>query len=149
MPNSDSFTHGKELPAEIDAGIVALRARFGARVDPGPMIYAGYSQGAGLAHTVVMKSPARFPRAIIIEGGAGGWSPKKFAQQGGKRMLFACGQAGCANAAKPAVAQFEKAGVPAKVRYAQGAGHIETGAVGKAIMEEWAWLVAGDPRWAP
>ena len=54
MDRPGQFTHGKELPDEIDAGLVALKTRFGALVDPGPMIYIGYSQGAGLAYSVVM-----------------------------------------------------------------------------------------------
>src|SRR5688572_16403815 len=143
------YTHGKELPHEIDAGLAALRARFGVLVDPGPMIYVGYSQSAYLANTVVMRSPARFPRAIVIEGTGGGWDAKTFARAGGQRVLFACGQAPCAKAATPLATAFLRAGVGSDVHYAPGAGHAYGGAVGDGIKARWAWLVQGDPRWAP
>lgn len=87
------FTFDVDISKEIDAGLVALRARFGPLVDPGPMIYVGYSQGAAYGPSVVMKSPARYPRVVMIEGGVAGWDAKAFAKAGGQRMLFACGQA--------------------------------------------------------
>jgi predicted esterase len=143
-----TFTHGKEMGSEIEAGLSALRARYGAFVDPGPMIYMGFSQGAGLGPGFVMKNPARFPRAVMIEGGSGGWNEQAFAKAGGQRVLFACGQAGCVNSAKPVSARFERAKVASSVAYARGAGHVYGGAVADAIKAEWAWLVEGDPRWA-
>jgi predicted esterase len=143
------FTFDNDIGKEIDAGLVALGQRFGALVDPGPMIYMGYSQGAAFGPSVVMKNPARFQRVIMTEGGSGGWNEQAFAKAGGQRILFACGQASCANAAKPVVARFEKAKVGSKMRHAEGAGHVETGKVADAIKEEWAWLTAGDPRWIP
>ena len=143
------YTHGKELPHEIDAGLAALRARFGLLVDPGPMIYVGYSQSAYLAPSVVMRSPARFPRVIVIEGTGGGWDPKAFARGGGQRVLFACGQAPCAKASTPIANAFLRNGVGSDVHHAPGAGHVYGGAVGDGIKARWAWLVQGDPRWAP
>jgi predicted esterase len=142
----NAFTHGTELPQEVDADIAALRARYGARVDAGPMIYVGYSQSAYLAPSVVMREPSRFTRAIVIEGN-GVWNEKKFAEAGGKRMMFACGQASCDTGNKPVVARFDKAGVPAKELYSPGAGHVWYGPVMDQIKANWAWFVDGDVRW--
>lgn len=144
------FTHGKELPEEIDAGLAALRARFGLLVDPGPMIYVGYSQSGYLASAVMSRSPTRFPRGIVIEAGGGGFfDVKPFARGGGQRVLFACGQASCSKAAALVATSFLRAGVASDVHYAPGAGHVYFGKVGDGIKARWRWLVEGDPRWAP
>jgi predicted esterase len=145
--DGQGFTHGKELASEIDAGLAALRGRYGFLVDPGPMIYAGYSQGAYLGSAVVMRSPARFSRVVLIEGN-GGWNEQAFAKGGGQRVLFACGQASCLKGAEPIVARFERANVASKVVYSPGAGHTLGGEVEKSVKAEWSWLVAGDPRWS-
>jgi len=142
----DAFTHGAELPQEIDADLAALHARYGNRVDMGQMIYVGYSQSAYLAPNVVMHEPSRFTRAIVIEGN-GVWNEKKIAAAGGKRMMFACGQATCDTGAKLVVPTFEKAGVPSKELYSPGAGHVWYGPVMAQIKANWAWFVDGDTRW--
>lgn len=142
------YTFGPEISQEIEAGLMAMRARFGLLVDPGPMIYIGYSQGAAYAPSVVMKSPARYSRVVVVEGGTGGWDAKKFAKGGGQRMLFACGQASCAKSAQSSAVAMLRAGVGSDVHYAPGAGHVFWGAVHDGVRARWSWLVQGDPRWA-
>lgn len=146
-PGSPAYTHGKELGAEVDAAVGALRARYGALVDPGPMLFAGYSSGAYAGTDYVAKNPARFPRALMIEGGQGGWNEKVYAAGGGQRVLFACGQAACDATARATSARFTRAGVPSRVAYVPGGGHSYGGAVGDAIKANFDWLVEGDPRW--
>src|SRR5262249_36840812 len=109
------------FPAEVDADVAALRARYGLWVAFGPMIYSGYSQGAYEAPAFVMRNPALYPRVLLVEGGQGGWNARRFAAAGGQRVLFACGQAPCDAGARASAAAFEKAGVPSKVVYAPGA----------------------------
>ncbi len=78
---------------EIDAGLAALRARFGAYVTDGPMIYAGFSLGAILGVSVVADDPGRFPIAVLGEGGQEQWTPARvasFSGGGGQRVLFVC-----------------------------------------------------------
>ena len=145
-PGEVSYTHGKELPAEIEAGVAALHARYGALVDPGPMIYVGFSQGAYLGSIVVSRDPAHFSRVVLIEGN-GGWNEKTFAKSGGQRVLFACGRASCVKSAQPFVSRFEHAGVRSKVVYGEGAGHTYGGAVGDALKAQWPWVIEGDRRW--
>lgn len=141
------YVWGSNFGAVMDASITALRARFGPRVDPGPMVFNGYSQGAYLAPQYVMKNVARFPRVVMTEGGQRGWNPQAFAKAGGTRMLFACGQTDCEKAARPVTTTFARAGVESRLAYAQGGGHSYGGAVGERIREQLPWLFAGDPRW--
>jgi hypothetical protein len=142
------YGYDGRFPAEVDAGVAALRARYGLWVAFGPMIYSGYSQGAYEAPALVMRNPALYPRVLLVEGGQQGWDPRRFASAGGQRVLFACGQASCEAGARASAARFEQAGVPSKVVYGPGAGHVYGGAVAAGIQREWSWLVAGDPRWA-
>ena len=142
------FSYGGGTEAEVDAGIDALRIVYGPLVDPGPMLYAGFSLGAILAPGIVMRDATRFPRMLLIEGGTSGWDEHKYARDGGQRVLWACGQAGCAATATALAARFVKQSVPAKVAYAPGAGHTSGGAVAEAIHRDFDWLVEGDPRWA-
>jgi predicted esterase len=137
------------FPAEVDADIAALRARYGLWVAFGPMIYSGYSQGAYEALAFVMRNPALYPRVLLVEGGQGGWDARRFAAAGGQRVLFACGQASCDAGARASAAAFDKAGVESKVVYSPGAGHIFWGPVSAGIRNDWAWFTSGDLRWSP
>jgi hypothetical protein len=144
-----TYTYGQPVTPEIDASVAALRFRYGPLVDPGTMVYSGYSLGAALGSSVVMPDPARYPRVLLIEGGQSGWGERKFAESGGQRALWACGQANCFGSATATAARFERANVPARVAYAPGAGHISGGAVAEAIRAQWPWFVEGDPRFGP
>lgn len=148
-PDDIRYTYEGKFAAELDAAIAALRERFGAHVDPGPMSYIAFSLGAILARGYVMRAPSRFDRLILIEGGGSGWDARALSKAGMTHMLWACGQAPCADTARVSAAAFERASIPSKVVYAKGAGHTYGGPVAELIRAEWEWLVTGDPRWAP
>jgi predicted esterase len=149
-PDDIRFSYEGKFAAELDAAIAALQERYGAWVDPGPMIYIGFSLGAILARSYVTRAraPSQFDRLILIEGGAAGWDARASSKAGVKRMLWGCGQSPCVDAGRAAAASFERASVPSKVVFAKGAGHTYGGAVAEAIRAEWEWLVADDPRWS-
>ena len=91
------YVSGDALARGIDADIAALVAKYPGYVDEGPMLYTGFSLGAILGVAVVTREPARFPRAVLIEGGEDRWTPvlaAKYARGGGKKVLFACGLRG-------------------------------------------------------
>lgn len=148
-PDDIRYTYEAKFAAELDAAIAALRERFGAHVDPGPMSYIAFSLGAILARGYVMRAPSRFDRLILIEGGGSGWDARAMSKAGVTHMLWACGQAPCAETGRLSAAAFERASIPSKVVYAKGAGHTYGGAVAELIRAEWEWLVTGDARWAP
>src|SRR6185437_9687538 len=94
------FAGAERTRHEIDAGLDALRARFGRYVAEGPIILAGISLGAILGVQIVSSDPARFPIAVLDEGGWEEWTPARvaaFAKGGGKRVLFVCSTAFCEN----------------------------------------------------
>lgn len=144
-----TFTNAATTGAEIEAGLTALLARFGSRVAEGPMVYAGFSRGAFMGVPLLVAHPARFPRAVLGEGGQGGWTEdaaKRYAEGGGKRLLFVCTTFTCEAATRPALARLERAGVKARMVSAGNIGHGFDGRAVEAIKPVWPWLVEGDPR---
>ena len=73
---------------------------------------------------------------------------RSYASDGGERVLFACGQPGCAADSKRAAEVPQRSGVAAKVVYGEGEGHGYGGKVAEGLAREWAWLTDGDARWA-
>jgi hypothetical protein len=141
-----SFADPQRTLREIDAGLSALRARFGRYVAKGPMIYAGFSQGAFLGRTIATDDPARFPVAVLAEGGQTRWTADlaaRFLRGGGKRLLFVCSTAACEAATPPALAVLRRAGVEATSISAGHIGHGVDDRVVSAMRAEWPWVTAG------
>jgi dienelactone hydrolase len=144
------YGSGKKTESELEAGLAALVQRFGEYVDAGPIVFTGFSLGAILGVHIVQHTPARFSRVVLTEGGQGGWNARMaraFKAGGGERVLFACGQTGCAQSSRALAKMLEKNDVPARVAPGGNIGHTYDGAVAKAISENWTWLVEGDARW--
>ena len=96
------------------------------------------------------RKPEIYPRAVLIEGGNQQWSlagAKNFAQRGGQRILFACGQWDCNQRSTEAQRILSKAGVQAKVVFSKGQGHTYGGGVADEILDAFRWVVEGDERW--
>jgi len=135
---------------EVEATVAALRARFGPYVAAGPAVYAGFSRGAFLGASFVAKHPDRFPRAILIEGGQSAWNDATaaaFANGGGKRVLFACGQPSCVSEAESAAQFLARAHVETRVVHGQGEGHGYKRQVKEQVRQAFAWVTEGDPAW--
>jgi predicted esterase len=152
-PSDVRFTYqtARALEAEIDAAFEALKAGYADHVDDGPVVYTGFSLGAIMGSSIVARSPARYPRAVLIEGGYGAWQQraKAFAKGGGRRVLFGCGQEACRASAKQAAGPLEAAGVGTTVVLAKGQGHRYDGPVAEQVKGAFDWAVEGDARWAP
>jgi hypothetical protein len=148
-----TYVNNKELEKEIDAGLSALGARYAAWIDRGPILYTGFSLGAimGVAIGSRGTGPERYPRMVLVEGGHDKWSAanvKAFTAPGGaRRILFACGQPGCAQVARRAATQLEKAGVAARVVHGEGVGHSYDGPVAAQVKASLEWVIEGDARW--
>src|SRR6266545_2320203 len=92
--------------------------------------YARNETGSRVAF-IVMCAPmivnhARdFQHLVLIEGGYEYWSvpnARKFAANGGKRVLFACGTRWCADKAQIPAAWLRRYHVDVRIEYAPGAG---------------------------
>jgi hypothetical protein len=92
------FRNHHELEREVLAAVDALRQAFSGSLDPGPLVYTGYSQGATMGALMLVGHGETFPRIALVEGGYSEWNVsigKKFEASGGQRVLFACGGSGC------------------------------------------------------
>jgi hypothetical protein len=124
-------------------------------VDEEAMLYTGFSLGAILGVGVVTRDPARFPRAVLIEGGEDKWTPalaKGFARSGGKSVLFACGLKGRVPVAQQTAAMLVRAGVSSHVVLGKlpDAGqfiHWYNGPIADETIAQAPWLFTGDARW--
>lgn len=146
------YASGAKVAAEIDAALSALAARYPGRVDPDSAVLIGFSLGAIYGSPLLQKEPARFPRAVLVEGGHGAWNAataKRFAAGGGKRLFLACGQAACLSKAARLVKSLEQAGLPTQSGGSKTAGHTYDGDVAASVKSAWPWLVEGDHRWSP
>jgi hypothetical protein len=150
---ADRWTFGwrvRDLDREIDAGLKALRERYGEQVADGPVVFAGFSLGAILGADVVLWNPSRYSRAVLVEGGTTNWSlttAKRFARRGGKKLLFACGQEMCLKETRAGLYWLDVAGVDARTAYAGTIGHTYEGIVAEELTRTWGWLTEGDARW--
>ena len=146
-----AYTSADELEREVLRGLEALAARYPASVDPGPVLFGGFSMGATLGATLVMRHPDRFPRAILVEGGNTEWNDrpaKAYANHGGQRILFGCGTEGCLRWAKFAKRRLDRAGVQTRIAQGEGGGHsYHDGPVSVALAEAFSWVLEGDARW--
>jgi hypothetical protein len=150
------YTSGPGLAKEIEADVRALAAKYPGYVDEGPLVFTGFSLGAILGPSILAHDPARYPRAVLIEGGEDRVTPESaraFARGGGQRVLFACGLKHRVAAATRAAHLLEGAGVPSRVVLGKlpDAGefiHWYNGPVADEIKSQLDWLFEGDPRWA-
>lgn len=144
-----STGNGAALGREVEAAVRSFRERAGSRVAEGTVLYAGFSQGAILGAPFIISQPARYPRALLVEGGHGAWnqnSARSYARGGGQRILFACGRASCTQSARAAAAHLERAGVKVKIVAAEGEGHTYDGRVANEIAAALPWLLEDDAR---
>ncbi len=138
------------LERETFAALTALRASFAQRIAEGPLLYAGFSQGATMGALMLVDHAQEVTRLVLVEGGFADWSvarAKAFRERGGERVLFVCGRKECAEPAKNSAYWFKLAGVPARVEYIPGAGHSHDGRVEARIVSALPWLTDGDARW--
>lgn len=141
------FPAAGPLGREIAAARRALAARFEGRVDDGPDLYVGFSQGAHRVSRMAEARPEAFPRIQLVEGGATFWrGPRRYARSHG-RVAFVCAMRWCEQRGRGSVERLGRAHVEARLERREGAHH-DLEVMGPAIRETFEWLVADDPRFA-
>ena len=147
-----TYTHAEAMAVEVDDAIAALRSAYPAYVDPGPIVYAGFSLGAIYGVPTVAAAPAKFPRVILVEGGHEAWTPERaraFAKHGGERIVFLCGSDDCPVAAGRAIRRLATAGMTdVRIHTLKGAGHTYGGSLFDEARADIEWAIADDPRFA-
>lgn len=144
-PDDPRFTYENDraLEAELDAGLAAMKSRWAGSVADGPMTWVALSRGAYLGGFIASRRPKQFPRLILVEGGQDPWTAvnaKAFADGGGRRVLFICGQGACRVQARPAAARLLHFGAEAKIEEVTGMGHGLNGDADPIIARHRDWL---------
>lgn len=151
-PTVFDFESAPALRREVLASLDALEKRFADHVDLSRAVYAGFSLGSLLGVHLLAERGELFSRALLIEGGWDRWTPehaRAYREKGGERVLFACGETTCPREARATAARLTAGGLLAEVVVGEGEGHRYGGHVTEAIEARFAWLTAGDERWAP
>lgn len=148
----DRWTWGAlgDVDREITVALAALAEAYPLHVDVERPVFLGFSLGGILGRFLAQKAPGRFPRLVLIEGGYESWPApvvKRWAEAGGSRVLFACGQGDCLARSRQAARGFVGSGAEARVADGVGEGHSYGGKIAEAVRREVDWLVEGDPRW--
>jgi predicted esterase len=134
------------------AAVAAVRARFDRYVAEGPMIYAGFSQGAILAPSFLLTHAADYPVSVFAEGAyettANAGFAARYRAAGGQRVMLVCGGQGCLANARRSKAVLERAGLEVVITGDPRAGHNLNTQMQTALARDWGALVAGDARWA-
>lgn len=135
------------LRREIAAARQALAARFADRIDDGPDVYVGFSQGAHRISRMATAAPARYPRVQLVEGGASFWrTPGRYARSRG-RAAFVCAMRWCELRGARAQRVIDRGRAQARIERREGAHH-DLRVMQPAIRDTFEWLIAGDPRFA-
>jgi predicted esterase len=117
------------------------------------MIYAGFSQGATLAEPFLRRNAARFPIAILAEGGyQTASSPafaKAFREAGGRRVVLVCGSPSCFQRSRLSKTVLERAGLEALVVGDPHAGHNLNERMQRALQDAWPQISAPLPPASP
>jgi len=152
--NHQSFAWQSEhtIAPVVNAALAAVRARFGAYIAPGPMMYAGFSQGAILAGPLLLSHAREFPTVVLAEGGyelvESAHFARKFHEAGGERLVLVCGGQGCLKRMQRGRVVLEREGLMAQVVGDAKAGHNLNERMQQALRQAWPSFVQNDPRWA-
>lgn len=143
-----TYRNSVALAREIEAGLLALEARYAGRVTTSPVIYAGFSLGAILGADYLRRGrPVSL--AILLEDAEDRWSPtllRAFVARGGRGVLFGCGTPGCVRIARRITARLRSSGVAAGVVDGRPAGHTYWGPMLTALRGAFPHLADADPR---
>ena len=144
-----AWSSPKQLAVAVDAAVSQTRARFGSYVAAGPLIYAGFSQGASLAEPLLLAQASRFQIAILAEGGyATSRNPgvaRAYQAAGGRRVVLVCGSPACFRSAKLARKNLETAGLQVLVVGDEKAGHNLNERMQRALQTAWPEIAAPLP----
>lgn len=146
-------TYGWSSAAAIEKGVEhaleSARARFGRYIDSAPWVFAGFSQGATLAEPLLRKQAARFPIAILAEGGYRTTENPAFASAyqagGGRRIVLVCGTPGCFSSTPRAKQVLERAGLEVLIVGDPKAGHNLNQEMQRALQAAWPNIMAPLP----
>lgn len=144
-----AWDSAQTIRKRVPQAIAAARARFGAYISDGPVMYVGFSQGATLAEPTLLDQS--FPVVGLAEGAYGSVRNPAFLRQlkdhGVQRVLLACGTGNCFTTMRAAQPGFARAGLQVVIGGDPKSGHNLNGEMQAGLAKVWPDFVAGLPNW--
>lgn len=137
------------LAREVAAARRALAERYPGRVDEGPDVWVGFSQGAHRVAALALAEPARFTRVQLVEGGRPLWNAAAARRLAATdaRVALVCAMRWCEQRTE-ALARTLRAGRVRVELERIPAAHHDLVTMEPAIRRTFEWLVAEEPRFA-
>ncbi|HEV8245263.1 MAG TPA: hypothetical protein VGP93_05825, partial [Polyangiaceae bacterium] len=129
-----------------------VKQRFGEYVAKGPVVLAGFGEGADEAALLARQEPAFFSRLVLVEGGQTLWSATAagiFKAGGGERVLFVCSSSACREGGEQKAKITRTLDIPTELLFAGDLAGVFDGRVAKALSAKYSWLMSKDTRPLP
>jgi predicted esterase len=145
-PERFAWASSAAIERALTAALAEVRARYQPYLADAPYIYAGFSQGATLSEPILRARAARFPIAILAEGGYAISQNASFARAyrdaGGRRVVLVCGSRPCFASAARARPILERAGLHVVIAGDPLAGHNLTERMQVVLRKAWPEISA-------
>jgi hypothetical protein len=151
-PNTFVWSSAEAIASSSDKAVRALRARYGAWISDGPLVYGGWSQGASLASQVIASRPGTYDRAVLVEVGhtpldAGAVAANLLAG-GVRRAVVSCSSWKCRSFARDLEGAARRRNLPVRVNDVGIRGHWFDEPVYRTLGPTFVWMVDDERRFA-
>ena len=151
-PSTFVWGSAESIAAEADRAVRALRAKYGAWVQDGPLVYGGWSQGGTLAAQVIGSRPGVYDRAVLVEVGHTPLDASQTAASlvagGVTRTVVSCSSWNCRNFAQSFERAAKRRGLAVRVNDVGLRGHWFDEPVYRTLGPTFVWMVDDQPRFA-
>lgn len=146
------WSSAEEIASRADRAVRALRARHGAWVSDGPLIYGGWSQGASLGAQVVASRPGTYDRVVLVEVGHTPLDANAVAAGlvagGVRRAVVSCSSLNCRQFARNFEGAARRRGLASRVNDVGLRGHWFDEPVFRTLGPTFVWMVEDEQRFA-
>ena len=140
------------IAAQADRAVAAARARYGAWMADGPMVYGGWSQGGTLAAQVLAARRGAYDRVVLVEVGHTELDADavaaSFVAAGVQRAVVACESVKCRTFAQSFEGAARRRRLPVRVSDAGLRHHWFDEPVYRSLAPKMVWLVQDEQRFA-
>lgn len=151
-PNAFVWGSAESIASNADKAVRALRARYGAWMDDGPLVYGGWSQGGTLAAQVISSRKGVYDRAVLVEVGHTPLDASQvvaaFSAGGVKRAVVSCSSWKCRTFAKDFEGAARRRNLPVRTNDVGNRGHWFDEPVFRTLGPTFVWMFEEDRRYA-
>jgi hypothetical protein len=151
-PGTYVWGSAEAIASSADKAVRAVRAKYGAWISDGPLVYGGWSQGATLAAQVIASRPGTYDRAALVEVGHTSIDANQVAASlvagGVRRAVVSCSSWKCRAFAKDFEGAARRRDLPIRVNDVGIRGHWYDEPVYRTLGPTFVWMVEDERRFA-